>query len=970
MIVFDLFETPGTPEGDPRPKSSYMPVNPEKAGSQHRALGNANMGALINAINYEPKGKPAQLTFLDDRTYSIDPKYFPDIIAYYDSLPDMGKFNFMYRVLTSYNQTIKMLNHIAQMKLFEKKNKELSGKTASDAQVARELQKIRAKYPSANSDIEALVKDEFANQEKTEKNISDLKGVNRQQDELLKQITAINQQQDTEIDNLEGEERSLQQTVQQLRQANAVLAQRLTSMSQRRTEPTPAQPGVSVATDKIPLYVEPSTPQTSAPDFTPLDVGARAQVAGLKKEIDTLKSQKSMWDALLNQGEKVDPAQVKELNKSIEELQAQVKKLEKSSSVMKQLQTRKEKQSAQAGRAAMSAIAQAAGRAPAETPDAEQSAAEIPEPASGEKARKVQRPVPLSLVQTNKATAGTDTKKTRQTTATAADNAANDTLGQMASGLEENAVPRAVDPKSTLAKANLLRFVDAYMKGLNTVEIDGIGGMRPLFIKKKHIKELYSILNTLPEGESKRNLVFNLFSDPTFLSQFIYEYIIQKGAYVEPLSTPDQSLLENIPVKSVIQGYTVDYSPDTGRVTVSRGGRIIGTGTNKAGNPKYHSTLINRIINSEEEDKYPEDIDDRDVALPMRRVAEALPDKAAKELHRWKNQQTQPTASTEVVSVEPQPIPTRLSDLQSKKQRIDNLASIKQDIERLQARATRGGRMLPRGLAADLEDYFTTADIDTAYDDMMAKYQRQLGALQQYLGMRKALWSPRKDVHEIKAKELNADEENVLNQYVQDLRDPNGAPMKALKYSFPKFAKIRDALAQKYADEFGIDVEKFHNAAAVDLARQMYSKKELELKESGPETWTVHFTDGTTTRLRVPSDETDPALVRKHYANKGKTVKKFDYGFGTDSETGSEPEPHEPGSSTARSARTGERLPEADTFNRGGNNKLRDKNDYYDKREHLAKQLDTPGYSYADRQLIRDRMTQLEKAARMQGFIE
>ena len=306
--------------------------------------------------------------------------------------------------------------------------------------------------------------------------------------------------------------------------------------------------------------------------------------------------------------------------------------------------------------------------------------------------------------------------------------------------------------------------------------------------------------------------------------------------------TSEAQSVESIPLKSVVQGYTVEYNPNTKQVTVSRGGQVVGTGVNRLNSAKYHLTLVNRIIDRSEEDKYPTDIDVRDVALPMKRIAEELPAKAAKELHRWKNQQTQSTASTEVVSVEPQPVSTRLSDLQSKKQRIDNLASIKQDIEKLQARATRGGRMLPRGLAADLEDYFTTADIDTAYDEMMVKYQRQLGALQQYLGMRKALWSPRKDVHEMKAKEL---------------------------------------------------------------------------QEGGPETWTVHFTDGTTTRVRVPSDETDPAQVRAFFAKKGKTVKKFDYGFTTEPAAGPGPEPHEPGSGSAVSGRTGKELPE-DALDRSG----------------------------------------------------
>ena len=126
------------------------------------------------------------------------------------------------------------------------------------------------------------------------------------------------------------------------------------------------------------------------------------------------------------------------------------------------------------------------------------------------------------------------------------------------------------------------------------------------------------------------------------------------------------------------------------------------------------------------------------------------------DLAKLKSKLTQPKpAQSAPATTEPQPVPARLSDLQSRHEKVANLAEIKKVIEKLQAQATRGGRMLPRGLAADLEDYFTTADVDTAYDDMMAKYQKQLGALQQYLGMRKALWSPKKDVHEMRATELN-----------------------------------------------------------------------------------------------------------------------------------------------------------------------------------------------------------------------
>jgi hypothetical protein len=311
-------------------------------------------------------------------------------------------------------------------------------------------------------------------------------------------------------------------------------------------------------------------------------------------------------------------------------------------------------------------------------------------------------------------------------------------------------------------------------------------------------------------------------------------------------------------------------------------------------------TLINKIIDQAEEDKYPTDIDDRDVALPMRTATEGSVFGQQKfdtqmDLAKLKSQLTQPKpAQSAPASAEPQPVPARLSDLQSKKQRIDNLASIKQDIEKLQARATRGGRMLPRGLAADLEDYFTTADIDTAYDDMMAKYQKQLGALQQYLGMRKALWSPKKDVHEMKAKELH---------------------------------------------------------------------------EARSETWTAYFTDGTKVTVTNVNDETDPARVRAFFAKKGKTVKKFDYGFTTEPEAGPGPERHEPGSGSARSARTGEELPEGDVvnINRGGHNAFRDKNDWLDKRDFVQRQLLDPRQrdNYPE---LKQRLLDINYAGRKLGY--
>lgn len=433
----------------------------------------------------------------------------------------------------------------------------------------------------------------------------------------------------------------------------------------------------------------------------------------------------------------------------------------------------------------------------------------------------------------------------------------------------------------------------------------------------------------------------------------------------ERLAAESINEADAIPLKSVVQGYQVDYNPRTRQVTVSRRGQVIGTGINRLNSAKYHLTLINKIIDQAEEDKYPTDIDDRDVALPMRTATEGSVFGQQKfdtqmDLAKLKSQLTQPKTaqSAPTGTTQPQPVayqpPASLSDLQIKKQRVDNLASIKQTIEQLQARATRGGRELPPGLAADLEDYFTIADIDTDYDEMMSKYQRQLAALQKYLNLRRAVWAPKKETNEMRAKEL---------------------------------------------------------------------------QEGGPQTWTVYFTDGTKAQVRVPNDETDPAKVRAFLAKKGMTVKKFDYGFGTEPEAGPGPERHEPGSGSARSARTGEELPEemldrsgqkmyqakevymlthdgqevafytlkdlkraeqdaqdlqknlggevhlrkvmregdVVSFNRGGFNAFRDKNDWLDKRDYVQQQLLDPRQreNYPE---LKQRLLDINSAGRKLGY--
>jgi hypothetical protein len=704
MIVFDLFEQ------DP---NFRKPVEYEN----RKQYGTVNFANFIKA--YE-KSQPVQFDFPGSKSYKLTAQWVDLLGDYYNTLEtNADKAQLVYGTLTDYNKTIRLLNDLAQSKLFEKKSSAIDDTEFKSTKLDRLKTQARAKYPAAKSDMEALVADFANSQEADQQELEKVKSINVKQDELLKQINAINQAQDQEIDSIEDENSLLQKNLDQIRAANAELAKKLADMSARRTskKQKPDQPAVASTGGVIDL----------APDAEPTEPADSAK--------DTSKS-------------------------------------------------------------AIPTIVKTVAGADSQT--------------------------------------GT-TKDTTDTT------------------VNTNKV------MPTLQKANVINLFK----------------------------------NANPDAENQTQTSDqSAATQDTDTGEFVPK-LVKKAA--ESINEAD-----TIPLKSVVQGYTVEYNPRTRQVTVSRGGQVIGTGVNRVNSPNYHLTLVNRIIDQAEEDKYPTDIDVRDVALPMKRVGEGSvfgqqDFDTQMDLAKLKSQLTQPKpAQSAPASATPQPVPARLSDLQSKKQRIDNLASIKQDIEKLQARATRGGRMLPRGLAADLEDYFTTADIDTAYDDMMAKYQKQLGALQQYLGMRKALWSPKKDVHEMKAKELH---------------------------------------------------------------------------EARSETWTAYFTDGTKVTVTGVNDETDPAKVRAFFAKKGKTVKKFDYGFITEPEAGPGPERHEPGSGTARSARTGEELPEGDVvnINRGGHNAFRDKNDWLDKRDYVQQQLLDPRQrdNYPE---LKQRLLDINSAGRKLGY--
>jgi len=212
-------------------------------------------------------------------------------------------------------------NKVAMEARNQKKKSEepdLSGTTARDATVQRELQKVRARHPSARTDIEALVKDEIVNQERVDQALSQQQAELKQQTAQTDQLARVNQQQDSKINSLQQQ---LAQAVRNLQQPSATTAPAATPVK------TTPQPSVTIA----------PTVSATAPTKIPEPVTAKDQEiydkvrdleAELKSKIDAMAS----WNAIAQKDPQSNnelEALRKEVERTRTELGQQVKKLKK-----------------------------------------------------------------------------------------------------------------------------------------------------------------------------------------------------------------------------------------------------------------------------------------------------------------------------------------------------------------------------------------------------------------------------------------------------------------------------------------------------------------------------------------------------------------------------------------------------------------------------------------------------------------
>jgi hypothetical protein len=238
-------------KGEPEPMDEEQV---DQSSSGPRAFGVANFQRLVKANMGNIPTVTLEFANPADNI-KLDKKGIDLISDYYDSLEsDSTKNHFIYRVLPSADETNTVLKRLGwttqtqqalpgiptqgELPLSEKKKFDDSPVKSADVKVDRELQKLRAQYPAAGSDLEAVARAEIDGTERSQRQLAAIRGANEKQDALLKQLVNLDQEQGREIDGLDKENNSLEQRLAQVQATNDRLQQAIGQMTGNKKSTT------------------------------------------------------------------------------------------------------------------------------------------------------------------------------------------------------------------------------------------------------------------------------------------------------------------------------------------------------------------------------------------------------------------------------------------------------------------------------------------------------------------------------------------------------------------------------------------------------------------------------------------------------------------------------------------------------------------------------------------------------------
>ena len=198
-----------------------------------RAMGTGNFALLHRAyVNKRPRlSRNLQLDFGNNQVIELDDADIEAVANYYDTLPaDQDRYAFVYDVMSrgdKFNSLLQKLGRrtgtAQQPNLLErdvKKNSsaDLDRSSVRSAALSTALRQAYAKYPQAQSDIEALVMHDMDVQKNTGQELQSQSKINRRQDDIDIQLRDVNRQQNKKIGTLDQENDDLSAELDRLSQ--------------------------------------------------------------------------------------------------------------------------------------------------------------------------------------------------------------------------------------------------------------------------------------------------------------------------------------------------------------------------------------------------------------------------------------------------------------------------------------------------------------------------------------------------------------------------------------------------------------------------------------------------------------------------------------------------------------------------------------------------------------------------------
>ena len=189
-----------------------------------RAMGTGNFALLHRAyVNKRPRlSRNLQLDFGNNQVIELDDADIEAVANYYDTLPtDQDRYAFVYDVMSrgdKFSSLLQKLNRRTgtpqQPNLLERDSKknpstELDRSSVRSAGLSTALRQAYAKYPQAQSDIEALVMHDMDVQKNTGQELQAQAKINQRQDDIDVQMRDVNRQQSKKIGSLDDENDAL-----------------------------------------------------------------------------------------------------------------------------------------------------------------------------------------------------------------------------------------------------------------------------------------------------------------------------------------------------------------------------------------------------------------------------------------------------------------------------------------------------------------------------------------------------------------------------------------------------------------------------------------------------------------------------------------------------------------------------------------------------------------------------------------